>query len=82
MNSDICCQHLNRWKLTTDQKQPELAYRRGVVFHRDNTTPHTSVVTRLKLRQLGWVVLMYPPYSPDVAPNDYFKFSRIAKVQE
>jgi len=31
-------------------------------------------MTRQKLRELGWEVLMHPPYSPDVAPSDYHLF--------
>jgi len=30
-------------------------------------------MTRQKLRELGWEVLMYPPYSPDIA-SDYHLF--------
>ncbi|GFW82816.1 putative DD34D transposase [Trichonephila clavipes] len=52
-------------KLAIDQKLPELANRRGVVFHQDNARPHTSVVTRQKPWELDWNVLMHPPYSPD-----------------
>ena len=44
------------------------------VFHHDNARPHTSLVTRQQLRQLGWEVLMHPPYSPDLAPSDYHLF--------
>ncbi|GFW19692.1 hypothetical protein TNCV_1605831 [Trichonephila clavipes] len=40
---------------------PELANRRGVVFHQDNARPYTFVVTRQKLWELGWEVLMHPP---------------------
>ncbi|GFX49138.1 histone-lysine N-methyltransferase SETMAR-like [Trichonephila clavipes] len=46
LNSDLYCQQLDRLKLPIDQKRPELANRRGVVFHQDNARPHTSVVTR------------------------------------
>ncbi|GFW18878.1 mariner Mos1 transposase [Trichonephila clavipes] len=46
----------------------------GVVFHHDNTKPHTSLVTRQKLLELGWDVLPHSPYSPDLAPSDYFLF--------
>ncbi|CAK9811656.1 Histone-lysine N-methyltransferase SETMAR [Anthophora quadrimaculata] len=74
LNSDIYCQQLDRLKLAIDQKRPELANRRGVVFHQDNARPHTSIVTRQKLRELGWEVLMHPPYSPDLAPSDYHLF--------
>ncbi|GFT91259.1 putative DD34D transposase [Trichonephila clavipes] len=52
-------------------KRPELANRRGVVFHQDNARPHTSVVTHHKLWKLIWKVLMYSPYSSDLAPSDY-----------
>ncbi|KAG5316751.1 SETMR methyltransferase, partial [Acromyrmex insinuator] len=38
---------------------------------RINHMPHTSLMTRQKLRELGWEVLMHPPYSPDLAPSDY-----------
>ncbi|EFN82648.1 hypothetical protein EAI_17398, partial [Harpegnathos saltator] len=31
-----------------------------VVFHHDNARPHTSFMTRQKLRELGWEVLMHP----------------------
>ncbi|XP_014480269.1 PREDICTED: histone-lysine N-methyltransferase SETMAR-like, partial [Dinoponera quadriceps] len=51
---------------------PELANRRSVVFHQDNARPHMSLVTRQNLWELGWEVLMHPPYSP--APSDYHVF--------
>ena len=31
-------------------------------------------MTRQKLLQLGWVVLIHPPYSPDTAPSDVHLF--------
>ncbi|GFV34182.1 histone-lysine N-methyltransferase SETMAR [Trichonephila clavipes] len=49
LNLDIYCQQLDRLKLAIDQKRPELANRKGVVFHQDNARPHTSVGTRQKL---------------------------------
>ncbi|GFX12538.1 putative DD34D transposase [Trichonephila clavipes] len=74
LNSDIYCQRLDTLKLEIDQKQPKLANRRGVMFHQDNAKPHTSVVTRQKLWELGWEFLMHPPYSLDLTPNDYHLF--------
>ncbi|KAL9918814.1 histone-lysine N-methyltransferase SETMAR-like [Glossina fuscipes fuscipes] len=74
LNSDLYWQQLDRLKIAMDQKRPELANRRGVVFHQDNARPHASTVTRQKLRELGWEVLMHPPYSPDLAPSDYHLF--------
>jgi len=31
-------------------------------------------MTRQKLRELGWEVLMHPLYSSDIAPSDYHLF--------
>ncbi|GFS77514.1 putative DD34D transposase [Trichonephila clavipes] len=59
---------LDRLKLAIDQKRPELANRRDV-FHQDNAMPHTSVVTRQNIWELGWEVLMHPPYSTNLAPQ-------------
>ncbi|GFU28075.1 transposase [Trichonephila clavipes] len=62
----LICQ-LDRLKLAIDQKWPESA-NRGVLFHQDNFSLHASVVTHQNLWELGWEVLMHPPYSPDLAP--------------
>ncbi|GFX95361.1 mariner Mos1 transposase [Trichonephila clavipes] len=74
LNSDLYCQQLDRLNLAIDQKRPELANRRGVVFHQGNARPHTSVVTRQNLWELGWEVLMHPPCSSDLAQSDYYLF--------
>ncbi|KZC12787.1 Histone-lysine N-methyltransferase SETMAR, partial [Dufourea novaeangliae] len=55
-------------------KRLELINGKGVVFHQDNARPHTSLVTRQKLLQLGWDILPHPPYSPDLEPSDYYLF--------
>ncbi|GFV35923.1 mariner Mos1 transposase [Trichonephila clavipes] len=73
LNSDLYSQQLDHLKLAIDLKRPESANRRGV-FHQDNARLHTSVVTLQKLWELGWEVLMHPPYSPDLAPSDYHFF--------
>ncbi|GFV98187.1 mariner Mos1 transposase [Trichonephila clavipes] len=69
LNSDLYCQQLGHLKLAIDQKQPK-----EVVFHQDNARPHSPVVTHQKFWELGWEVLMHPPYSPDLAPSDYHLF--------
>ncbi|GFV03384.1 histone-lysine N-methyltransferase SETMAR [Trichonephila clavipes] len=71
LNSDLYSQQLDRLKLAIDQKWPELVNRRGAAFHQVNARTHNSVVTRQKPWELGWEVLMHPPYSPAQAPNHY-----------
>ncbi|GFX14220.1 histone-lysine N-methyltransferase SETMAR [Trichonephila clavipes] len=78
LNSDIYCQQLDRLKLVADHKGPELANRRSAVFHQDNAMP---VVTRHKPWELGWKVLMHPPYSPNLAPNVYHLFFALQNFQ-
>jgi len=70
----VYCHQLDKLNDSLKQKRPELINRKGVVFHQDNARPHTSLVTRQKLLQLGWDILPHPPYSPDLAPSDYYLF--------
>ena len=74
INSEVYCHQLDKLNDSLKQKRPELINRKGVVFHQDNARPHTSLVTRQKLLQLGWDILPHPPYSPDLAPSDYYLF--------
>lgn len=74
LNSALYCEQLTRLEQAIQTKRPELINRKGVVFHHDNARPHTSLMTRQKLSELGWGVLLHPPYSPDLAPSDYHLF--------
>ena len=74
INSVVYIEQLTKLNNAVEEKRPELINRKGVVFHHDNARPHTSLVTRQKLLELGWDVLPHPPYSPDLAPSDYFLF--------
>ncbi|GFW97406.1 putative DD34D transposase [Trichonephila clavipes] len=65
--SDSYCQQLKSLKLVMAQKRPELANRRGVVFHQE-TAGHSHLQT------FGWEVLMHPLYSSDLSPSDYYVF--------
>ena len=73
INSEPYCEQLQRLQQAIERKRPKLINRRGVVFHHDNARPHTSLITRQKLRELDSEVLMHP-YSPDIAPSDYHLF--------
>ena len=74
INSDVYCRQLNKLNAVVKEKRPGLVNRKGVIFHYDNATPHTSLATRQKLLRLGWEVMLHPPYSPSLAPSDYYLF--------
>ncbi|QQP54762.1 Transposase, partial [Caligus rogercresseyi] len=75
LNSDLYCPTIGPFE---GSNRPALVNRRGIVFHQDNARPHTSLVTRHKLWELSWEVLMHPTYSPDLAPSDNYLFLSMA----
>ncbi|XP_046837226.1 histone-lysine N-methyltransferase SETMAR-like [Vespa crabro] len=72
--SEIYCHQLDKLNDALQQKRSELINKKCVVFLQDNARPHTSLVTRQKLLQLELVTMLHPPYSPDLAPSDYYLF--------
>ncbi|GBP10692.1 Histone-lysine N-methyltransferase SETMAR [Eumeta japonica] len=40
----------------------------------DNASVHTARVSRQALKDTGFSEIDHPPYSPDLAPSDYFLF--------
>ena len=50
-----------------------------VIFLQDNCPAHKSKKTTEKLGQLRWNVLEHPPYSPDLAPSDFYLFRNMKK---
>ena len=70
INSNKYCSQLDQLKAALDEKGPELANRKHIIFHQDTARPHVSLMTRQKLLQLGWEVLIYLLYSPDIAPSN------------
>ena len=50
-----------------------------MLFHQDIARGHTCAVTMTKLHELNFELLSYPPYSPDLAPCDFFLFPNMQK---
>ena len=48
-----------------------------MLFYHDNAPAHTSAIATAKLFDLRCKILPHPPYSPDLAPSDYFMFSNM-----
>lgn len=50
---------------------------RRVILHHDNASAHTGKLTLAYLNNENVELMTHPPYSPDLAPNDYFLFPKI-----
>ena len=74
INSNEYCSQLDQLKAALDEKPPELVNRIRIISHQDNARLHVSLMTRQKLLQLGWEVLIQLLYSPDIAPLDFHLF--------
>ena len=74
INSNKYCSQLDQLKAALDRKCPELVNRKCKIFHQDNSKLHVSLMTRKKLLELGWDILIHLPCSPDIAPSDFHLF--------
>jgi histone-lysine N-methyltransferase SETMAR len=54
-----------------------LQKKKNITFHQDNAPAHKSVLAMGKLRDLHYELLEHPPYSPDLAPSDFYLFPKL-----
>ena len=52
---------------------------RGLRLLHDNARPHKTKLVREKLDRMRVVELDHPPYSPDLAPCDFWLFPKLKK---
>jgi histone-lysine N-methyltransferase SETMAR len=50
---------------------------KGVVLLHDNARPHTAARTNTLIRLFNCEIFDHPSYSPDLAPNDYYLFTKM-----
>ena len=60
------------------KKGPHLK-KKEILFHQDNARVHTCAVSMAKLMKLKFELLQHPPYSPYLAPSDFFLFPNLKK---
>jgi len=79
VNQEFYFEVWRRLRENVRRKRPEL-WRSGDWFLlHDNAPAHTSLSVTRCLASLGWTVVPHPPYSPDLAPCDFFLFPTIKK---
>ncbi|UYV71715.1 hypothetical protein LAZ67_9000114 [Cordylochernes scorpioides] len=63
-----------------EKKRPEKWTNGDWILHHDNARPHTAHLVTSFLAKNGTEILPQPPYSPDIAPNDFFLFPKLKAV--
>lgn len=51
-----------------------------ILFHQDNAPCHKSPKIMAKLDELKFRLVPHQPYSPDLAPSDYWLFADLRKI--
>lgn len=75
ITGEVYRRQLMRLSRKLREKRPETATRHDcVILQHDNARPHVAEVVKTYLETLKWDVLPHPPYSPDLAPSDYYLF--------
>jgi len=79
VNAAYIVKALGRFLRYLKQKRPELA-EQGFLFHWDNAPVHTAAVVKEWFAAHAIQVLEHPPYSPDLAPADFFLFPKVKEL--
>ena len=78
INSDYYIALLNRLEDAIKKKRPHMAKKKSL-FPEDNAPVHQSMKTMVKLNDLRFELLPDPPYSPDLAPSDFYLFADLKR---
>ena len=80
VNAKFYCSVLHLLRKDILRKRPELWRAGNWLLHDDNAPSHRALTMREFLAHNSIISLPHPPYSPDLAPCDFFLFPKM-KVQ-
>ena len=77
INTDAYCATIRRLsKAIQNRRRGKLS--RDIVLIHDKARPHTARQTQTLLHdEFHWGTFDHPPYSPDLAPSDFFLFLKM-----
>jgi [histone H3]-lysine36 N-dimethyltransferase SETMAR len=78
ITGDYYASFLDQPKNKIEEKRPHLK-RKKILFHQDNARVHTCLRSMAKIEELKFELVDHPPYSPDLAPSDFFLFPNLKK---
>ena len=77
VNADSYCDVLRRLRENVRRKRPQKWRNQYLIIHRDNVPAHRSFKLSQFLAKNNMTVIPHPPYSPDLAPCDFFLFPKL-----
>lgn len=77
VNKDYYLTVLRRLRDAIRRKRPELWAEKNWIFHHDNAPSHSAYIVCDYLAKHETRVIAQPPYSPDMAPCDFFLFPKL-----
>nr|CAI5864484.1 unnamed protein product [Callosobruchus analis] len=79
VNQQFYLDVLKRLREKIRKKRADLWRTGDWFFHHDNAPAHTALSIRQFLTKNGMTPIVHPPYSPDLAPCDFFLFPRLKR---
>lgn len=79
VNKEYYKEVMQRLREAIRLKRSELWKNKSWILHHDNASAHTSMLVRDFLAKNNTVIMPQPPYSPDLAPCDFFLFPKLKR---
>lgn len=76
INGEYYASELTKLKTAIKEKRRG-KLRAGVLLLQDNAPAHTAQVAVAEAAKCGFELLPHPPYSPDLAPSDFYLFPKL-----
>ena len=77
VNVDFYCDVLRRLGENVRSKRPQKWKNQNLIIHHDNAPAHRSFKVSQFFAKNNMTVIPHPPYSPDLAPCDFFLFPKL-----
>ncbi|UYV77400.1 CSNK1A1 [Cordylochernes scorpioides] len=79
VNKEYYLQVMGNLREAIRQKRPDLWKNKNWLLHYDNAPAHTLLLVRDFLAKNNTLMMPQPPYSPDLAPCDFFLFPKLKR---
>ena len=77
VNADFYCDVLRTLRENVWLKRPQKWQNQNLIVHHDNAPAHRFFKVSQFLAKNNMTVILHSPYSPDLAPCDYFLFPKL-----